>query len=409
MTISLLPNASVNARSTRGMTPVYRLTLNGEPLDMTVSEAKITQGEYQHDTVTLSGSSATLTTLEKMPGAAVSFYYGLSPRTEIFNGYVTSVADNQNAQGAGALTFTLNILGATKSMQSGLPRFWADRSIPSAVEILANTNLLGFVSHAAPFLWQTLAQTEETDWKRACDFAKRLGWALYNRYGVVMLWNPMQLFTNSGPATSLIASQYQSMATSFEDMERTLVDFTPVEDAVPAYQNMGAKVAYFDRPPSNNVVVFTQPGEYAIYKFLTGLVIRSTTEAEIFASTHDTLSSEWKQQATARVLGNATLFPGMSVDVYTSNPKYFRDRYNGRWLIRGVQHNLNKQSFQSQLLLARPDSSISAYRGTYVNFWNDLGRAKPLLTLDSTATDALGNTTPQWVSSWSDRRQRSVA
>lgn len=400
MTTALSPNASVNASQTRGITPVYRLTLNGEPLDMVVSEAKMTMSEYQHDMVTLSGSSPTLTSLDKMPGAVVSFYYGLSPRTEIFNGYVVNVADDQNSQGVGALTFTLNILGATKAMQTGLPRFWTNRSIPSAVEMLVNLNLLGVTSHDQPFLWQTLAQTDETDWKRVCDFAKRIGWAVYNRYGVVMLWNPLQLFTDNGPVTNLIASSYQGV--SFDDMERTLVEFTPAEDSTPSYQNTGAKIAYFDH---DNVQVFTQQGDYTLYHFMTDIIIRSTAEATIFANTHDTLSGEWKQQATARVLGNATLFPGMCVDISTSNPKYFRDRYNGRWLIRGVSHQMDKQGFQTQLVVARPDSSTRISGGPYVTFWNNLGKAKPSLILTAAPAPETGS---QWVSSWTDPRYRSI-
>jgi hypothetical protein len=394
-------------------------------------------GEYQHDMAVISGTSSTLTTLDKVAGSAVSFYFGLSPRSEIFNGYVVSVADDQNSQGAGALSFTLHILGATKVMQAGLPRFWTNRTIPSAVEALTHTNLLGFASHEHVHRWQTLAQTEESDWKRACDFAKRIGWAVYNRYGVVMLWNPLTLFTNSGPAATLVANKYQGV--DFDEMERTLVEFTPVEDSVPAYQNMGAKVAYFNGPSASGPTVFTQSGDYTLYKFMTDIVIRNTAEATIFAGTHDSLSSEWKQQATARVLGNATLFPGMCVDVSTSNPKYYRDRYNGRWLIRGVQHSLNKQGFQTQLVLARPDSTANVYRGAYVNFWNDLSMPKPTLFLDSTPTpgarlpgdvnlfnpqsvgtdpwnpivdipgpDDGSTSTPQWISSWANPNVRSA-
>jgi hypothetical protein len=130
----------------------------------------------------------------------------------------------------------------------------------------------------------------------------------------------------------------------------------------------------------------------------------------------------------------------MNVDIYTTNPKYYRDRYNGRWLVRGVQHKMDRQNFQTQLVLARPESTTPIGITPYVPFWSQAGRARPTMMLSSnevrlstpgifdtdrsisapgTFTEVkegvfdsmpvVGETKQTWISSWTDRRIRSVA
>ena len=89
----------------------------------------------------------------------------------------------------------------------------------------------------------------------------------------------------------------------------------------------------------------------------------------------------------------------MNVDIRTSNPMYWRDRYSGRWLVRGVQHKMDMQSFQTSLALARPDNTSGVSTTNYSPFWTQAGKAKPVLTL----TDG------QWISSWTDRTSRAAA
>jgi len=204
----------------------------------------------------------------------------------------------------------------------------------------------------------------------------------------------MRLFQGNGAYTQLISSSYSS--TRFEDYERALVEFTPVEESNVSYQNIGLKVSLF-----NNGVVqtVTQRGEdYEIFKYLTNVVARTPAEAEVYANASTYAASAWSQQAMARVLGNASLFPGMCVDVYTANPKYYKDRYNGRWLIRGVTHSADRQQFQTQLALCRPSSSVGVEGGPYVPFWTQASKARPTMTLSE----------GQWVSSWTDPRVRNI-
>jgi len=409
-----------DGRNTQGKTPVYRPMVNGEDLDITVSKLQVSLAEFQHDAITIVATSNTLTETTNLAGKAISFYFGLSPHTELFCGYIDSVKDEPTQTGAGLLSFTMTCLGATKAMQDGAPRFWVNSTIPQVVENMAYRSLLGFHGHGHPLAWPTLVQTEESDWKLVSNLAKRLGWGLYNRYGVVMLYNPKSLFEQNGAFIQLISSQYSS--TAFVDYERALIEFTPVEESGTAYRQIGRKIAYFN---DNTVQTVTQQGDsYTVFKYLTDVVARGPQEAELYANATSYLASSWSQQAMARVLGNANLFPGMSVDIYTTNPKYYKDRYNGRWLIRGVQHTADRQTFQTELALSRPAGSGTA--GTpYVPFWNQISGFIPVTAGSShsyaNAAPPPGTLPPlkprpvmllnqgRWQSSWANSNAKAVA
>ena len=422
---SLLGTASAG-RNTMGITPVYRPLVGGEPLDITVSKMELSAGEFQHDHATVSASSDTLTETDQLTGQAISFFYGLSPNTEIFHGYIEGVEKDNSGNSAGRLTFTLQCLGVTKELQVGAPRVWSKSTIPQVAELLSYRAALGYHGHPHPLLWKTLAQTEESDWKMLCDLAKRLGWSVFNRYGVVMLYDPLLLFRDNGSFIDLISAQYSS--TAIQDYERALIEFTPIEMSDASYHQIGRKIAFFN---DKAVQTVTQQGEkYTLFKYLSNFTVRNSDEAEVYANSTSHMAANWSQQATARVLGNATIFPGMCVDILTSLPKYQREHFNGRWLVRGVKHSADRQTFQTQLTLCRPDSSAGVSTTPYVQFWNQptgsdpihnptqsvttYSRSRPNLVLETLAHVAKGPTTGvtrpthQWVSSWTDRRIRSL-
>jgi hypothetical protein len=87
---------------------------------------------------------------------------------------------------------------------------------------------------------------------------------------------------------------------------------------------------------------------------------------------------------------------------------------------------MDRQSFQSNLILARPDGKVQVYQGGYTPFWQSLTKPRPTLTLSQTMTlqtpvYTVGITPlPQvtsipsvdagvWISSWSNSNVRSVA
>jgi hypothetical protein len=427
--MDMLGTTQSSGRATRGRTPIFRMTLAGELLDVTVQEATLTLGENMHDTGTVTVTSTERTNTDGLLEQPLSFLYGIAPRTEVFCGYVTSISEQQSD--SGVLTWSMGIVGPTKPMQTGNPRFWTNRTIPSAVETLSYISYLGFTGHAHTHLWPALAQTSDSDWKMAVTLARRLGWTIYNRYGVVMLYDPLQLFKEQGIGATLISETY-TLAKSAMDEERVLLEFDPAEEAENSSEQQGLKVAYFN---DGLLQVALQKGEHSNYRFLTDFVIRSAEEAGIYVNSDDSDSSNWAQTAKARIMGNAALFPGMSVEVMTTNPKYYTGKFNGRWLIRGVQHKMDRQSFQSNLMLARPDSKTQVFTGSYTPFWQTMTKPRPTLSLSQTmfrpepiysiglkpasvdnmedmptfTPDTPSAATSVWISSWTNTTVRSVA
>src|SRR5262245_1787658 len=118
----LLPQK--DARSTRGRVPLTRVLIDNNPLDVTATSASLAFSDGAHDLAKHSFTSDTLTDTDNLVDKTLSFVWGVAPHSEFFYGYVTDVKA-AGAQGAQtALSFDMTVLGATKAMFEGTPRFW---------------------------------------------------------------------------------------------------------------------------------------------------------------------------------------------------------------------------------------------------------------------------------------------
>ena len=151
------------SRSTRGRVPVYGFMKDGETFELTVQSATVTLGEGAHDQAVLKASSAEL---EDTDGFVDS-------RDLLPLGGCTTGRDvqrlhhgRQGGQGPGRQIAVVHdvVLGPTKVMFEGTPKFWSNKSIPSALRDLAAKNGLGYTGHDHTYLWSALAQTRESDW-----------------------------------------------------------------------------------------------------------------------------------------------------------------------------------------------------------------------------------------------------
>ena len=385
-------SAKPTYRSTRGRVPIFRPMIDGAEFDITVKEASVILGDHAHDMAILSCSSATLTDTEGMIDSPISFYYGQAPRTELFCGYIVGVSVDQS--GKGNLTFGLQILGVTQPMQKGSTRFWINRTIPSIVEILAAYGGVGFHGHADTHLWGSVAQTDESNWEQAVKITKRIGWSLFNRHGVLLCQDPNVLMRDQAAYTRLVSTDKGEDFLLTED--RRLIEFTPSEKSDEVPQSMGSQVAYFT--DNGDVQVAKEIGEFKEYKFLTNTVIRDAEEARIYTEAAKSRMMDWKQRADARIWGDSDIYPGMCVDVVTTNKTSLRTKYDGRWVVQVVQHKMDSSQFQTNLRLVRPASDAQVSRDTYKSFWQVAGKPYPTLSLQD----------GQWISSWNDPRLRSV-
>lgn len=375
--------AGGGARNTRGRTPVWGPRLSGEEIDLTVSEITMTLSEAKHDSTTLTCVSSTLETTDGMLDMPFSFYFGVPPHTELFQGYVTDLTDEKASQGS--LSFTLTILGATKMMFKGQPRFWANKSATTAASQLANANLLGFGGHPHTFLWSALAQTEESDWEMLNKLTRRIGWSVFSRYGVVLAYNPNQWYREMATYTRLVTNN-----TDLGSDDRNLIEFGATEFSSVSKENLGSNIGYFN---GTDVSMMTQPGEFKGYIQDTDAVLQSQPEAEAYMEGVEVRLDSWSQNAIARLWGDADIFPLMCVDVLTVRNTYQYAKYDGKWLVRAVSHKADNQSFQTVLYLTRPDpDEFPPMPTSYHPFWEEepTPRPRPYLTLYE----------DQWVSSW---------
>jgi len=381
-------------RSTKGRVPVFRPTLNGEEFVVTFTNAKVALSEKQHDVAIVSCTSTVLTTTDGLIDQPFSFYYGQAPRTELFCGYIVAATVDQSGQGI--LTFTMIVLGPTKVMQEGKPRFWLNKSAAGVVQNLAYTSLLGYTGHADTHLWRTFSQTDESDWTACLNAAARLGWSIYSRYGVVMCYDPAVQIRENGSYATLMSSQDVDFDVT---ADRRLIEFTPQETSSEEPKSFGRRIAYFGA--EGQVLTASQLGDFKQYMFLTGFVIDSTEDAQVYTNAPLSNPDNWNQSATARIWGDSDIYPGMCIDVVTTNTAYLRSKFDGRWLVRQVQHTMDTQQYQTMLTLARPDNKVQVSQAAYVPFWQEpqtTFKARPGLFIQDGG----------WVSTVTDPRVRDT-
>jgi phage protein D len=379
------------ARSTRGRVPLHAPKLNGELFEVSPNSFTLTFSEGQHDSGSVSVVSTELEDVEGILNSPISFYFGVPPRTELFQGYVTEVTDEQEAQGQ--LSFTMQVMGPTKKMFEGKPRFWINKSVTSAIYDLVNTNGLGYGGHTDTYLWKSLAQTTQSDWQMLTELTSRLGWCAFTRYGIVIVYDPMRQYETAGCYTKLVSG-----LSDLNTADRNMLEFTSESVSTMIRDNLGSKFSYFTT--SNEVQTKSQSGDYLGYVFETGDVVRDQVEAEARMKAFDAKIEGWGEVAVARVWGDADLFPGMLVQTVTVSKRFVAPKGDGCWLVRSVGHQGDNQQYQTILFLTRPANMDHNQIRDYKPFWEEMPQPKPRpsLTLED----------KRWVSSWNDRQLRGL-
>lgn len=390
--------ARTTGRSTRGRTPVWRVMIDGVEQDVTAQSCRIEMGKGHHDLATLDLTSTDRTDVEGLINKPLSFVFGSSPRLETFYGYVLGAEEVTSSDNV--LNFVLVLGGSSIPLQDGEPRFFRNRTIPQVVRQVVLGAGLGSYGQddADDFAWPTIAQTSESDWQLCTKLADRIGWWLIVRHGAVGVFNPVSLLTDEG-AYAVLESSTDELADNTS--VRRLVSFDPQEVGDETPDTLRSRFAFLEDGSNRLVKVEQQddPTRLLRKRQLTRLVVHSRGEADAHLAAENLKDRMMEQKAEARLWGEADLHPGMSVDVRTSNTRYYNRMFNGRWLIAAVTHILDRSQFQTQLKLERPDSFF-VQDTPYRSLWERDGRPKP-----SMYADADGH----WVSSWSNARVGSVS
>jgi hypothetical protein len=383
--------------------PIRSLVINDGVFPVVVREAKIRRGYSAHDSAELSvliqgemtfdgrvrvaasGTSGTTDVrVESLVGQPVLFTYGVAPMIETFYGYILSVNPDQKFKQS--LNYVITLVGATAVMQSLNRRFYTNVTDGELVQRLADRGSLGFSSNTSTvYRWPSIGVTSQTDWELAVALSERSACLLFNWGGVLRMDDPRRLFRDF-PFTTLVVSD------DLLETDRRLLDFKPVSQSEYQITTRPVEFFFFDR--SGQVVSYQQPkpGYDGSHTPFGESPVMSREEAELYGAMMNNSIERWLQSATARIKGDASIYPGVTVDVNTGT-RSSTAKFNGRWLVLQVSHSMTREAFNTELTLARPGDSIPALsKSTFDPFWRSSTRGRPSLFLRNGL----------WFSSWSN-------
>ena len=361
--------------------PISRVTFDGMSFSIKPLACDISQSIGQHDTINLRMSPVQGISLATGAYKTISFSWDVNSAGRFF-GYVTDYTVGPRGDVPGTV-ITITAMGPTMVLKAGRPRFYTDSTVADVVSRVVADAQLGFIDEYGKdhYVWPQLAQTDESDWEFINDMAMREGSQLLCADGVVRLIDPMNVLSRTEPVMLLSNNQPQTglpqagifdyQATVYSD--RLPKQYTPT-------------ISFL-----NNGVPEVVPGTSGAYSYQensSGTVpVRNATEAELCQVR---LPVDWEHQAQIRVSGSAKLGPGGVVFVKGGDEPATAEPYDGYWYITDAQHTLTKNSYQTNLSLARVVSASRRIGIPHRNWWLD-PRGRPTLVLNN-----LGN----WISTW---------
>lgn len=382
--------------------PIRSLLIDGSVFPVVVREVTIRRGSGMHDSVELSvliegemtfsgkariplSESTTETRevdIETLEGQTVAFVYGIPPWTENFYGYILEVRPNQKFKQG--LNYVIQMAGTTLMCQRINRRFYTNMTDLEMAKEIADRALLGFSTNSSStYRWPSTGVVSRTDWETLNQLAARSGLLLFNWGGVVRMDDPRLLF-NEYPYTRLVSSD------DVLETDRKLMDFSPTARGFNEAATRPVEFFFFDR--NGQVVSYKKAGRGYAGRYIpySTSPVMNGDEADIFAKSSENSISRWLHSATARVKGDASITPGVTVDVDTG-AREASARFNGRWLVMQVTHSMNRTAFNTELVLTRPGDRIPPLvKSSFDPFWRSSAKPKPTITVRS----------GQWFSSW---------
>ena len=223
-------------------------------------------------------------------------------------------------------------------------------------------------------------------------FAKRIGWQIFTRYGVVMCYDPVKLYQESGVLLQAgdgrpVGLPARAGCSSTSSRWRRPRCSTPTSDPSSATSPPTTRSR---SPPSLVSSGATSSAPTS--------VIKDQDDAKVYAAAADVDMDRWKQHAMARIWGDADIYPGMCVEIVTTNRRTssatsttasgWCDDLATRWTASSTRRCCS---------LARPLAhQHSSYRLRALLAETGTRSASPTLTRSRPIEG-------QWVSSWTNR------
>lgn len=365
---------------------VTDVEIDGELLNLSTSELKqvrISNLENKHESAVIT-TQLTKAQIDRYINKTITFNYGPRLASRSFYGYVIVINPNQDYQQDALVDITC--FGSTWPLQSGEPRFFVNRTAPSVFAEVVASHRLGCQVDNHPYVWPALSQTEESDWEFLQTLATRIGYSIYIYNGVVRLVNPIRVMSETGIYQRFIKSD------DVLDPTRRLLDFNPSTQSLKIRDNVKPAFGYFDGTvPTLTAAKGTYP-----YRMSTDTPIKDRDMGKVYSEAWERRIDFWNQQATIRINGNASLVPGINISVQVSGNPTGRNEYDGTWFVRGVEHSLTNNSFQTALVVARDQNTTRSVNIDFRWFYTNTTQGNPRLV----KVEAGNPPTKKWESTW---------
>jgi hypothetical protein len=335
--------------------PVYDIEVDGELINLSTSEIKqvrLQNSEGKHEAAAIT-TQLTKSQIDQFVGKPITFKYGSRVNVNTFYGYVITINPNQNYKQDALVDIAC--LGTTWTMQAGRPRTFTDTTVSSAFSSIVLPHKLGVQTDDHQYRWPSLAQTDESDWSYLQSLAHKVGYCVYVHKGIVRLVDPDRIIRDTG------AFQHYVRSDDILDPSRQLIDFKPTTQSLRIRDNMKPVYGYFENGEPQVL------GSLDVYphRMTTDTPVKNYEMANVYSGAWDRRVDFWNHQATARISGNANIIPGINISIQLGNGFAGKNEHDGVWLVRGVEHSLTNNSFQTTLDLARDRINT---RSTNVNF-----------------------------------------
>lgn len=385
--------------------PIRTLLINEEPIPVVVREATITRGTGVHDSASLSivFSGGTMfegniripidsafpaagtrdIRVDSLAGQPIRFAYGIAPQVEEFYGYISSFTPDQKFKQG--LNFVVNMVGATFSMQRVSRLFYTNITAAELVKRCADRCHIGSDIDATTYRWPSVGMAKSTDWQASKTMAKLSGRILLNWNGVLRMKDPVELFRQY-PYAFLVSTS------DLLESEKKLLDFSPTESSPGQISSTPREFFFFD--PNGTVVSHKQATDNLESYFVafSDMPVHDRDEAENYEMSSIKDIDRWLQRATARIRGDASIYPGMIVNINTGANESSA-KFNGRWLVLEVKHSMKRDAYNTELRLYRQGSSIPVATSlSFEHFWRSYEKPQPVLILRN----------KEWLSSWAE-------
>jgi hypothetical protein len=364
--------------------PVYNIEVDGELLNLSTSEIKqvrLQNSEGKHEAAVIT-TQLTKTQIDQFVGKPITFKYGSRVNANAFYGYVITINPSQNYKQDAIVDIAC--LGPTWTMQAGRPRTFTNTKVHDAAAALVLPHKLGLQADVHMYSWPSLAQTDESDWSYLKTLAHRVGYCVYVHKGIVRFVNPDRIIRDTG------SFQHYVRSDDILDTSRQLLEFNPTTQSLRIRDNMKPSYGYFE---GTDPQVF---GDLSVYphRMTTDTPVKGKDMASVYSDAWDKRVDFWNHQATARINGNANVIPGMNISIQLGNGLAGKNEHDGVWMVRGVEHSLTNNSFQTVLDLARDRITVKSTNIDFSWFFSRSPQGNPRLNIVEI------NNLKRWKSSW---------